>query len=453
MKRPLISILVVSCLMALAYAWATPLGAAPDETAHLKYVEVLAAEGRLPSLNLTERRESHNDPNYESHQPPLYYALAVPFYRVGKILAGDFGPGQACRLLSILIGLGGTALVWLLAREVAPEQPALGTAAAGLAAFLPMRLSVMASVSNDSLAEATSSLALLIMLRGLRLPWSATRALGLGCAIAAALLAKQSAIVLLPTALAAVYFWSRDRTITHTAENVAPAPAAPRRLVIAGAAVAAAVLVLSGWWFIRNHVLYGDPLGLRAFNWYFEDTPRWASFRDAGMSYGTYWTRMVLPTAFGSFWGAFGHLDPARPDLWLGAYGSGPPGAHWGYPPRSWIYPILLVAMLVSAAGGIRAALRWRAAGYPAAGGVGILALHALFVIATFLNFNSTYFQAQGRYLFPAIGLISIALTAGWLSWAGKCDRAASWGIVSAALALAAYACFGVLLPGFGRPT
>jgi hypothetical protein len=496
MSRPLLLILALSALLALGYAWATPLGAAPDEGAHLKYVQVLAKEGRLPRLNLAQRRNSLADPDYESHQPPLYYALAVPFYALGKLAGGEAIGGQACRALSILIGLAGTVLVWLLARELAPERSALWLSAAGLAAFLPMRLSIIASVSNDALAEATNSLALLLMLRALRGPWGVRQAAWLGVALGAALLTKQNAVLLLPPALLAIFLASKRTGETPRSPSVR-IPGSPKRrgeppehrnrsspfprkeglppvrgggrgvrspaseadwapmFVRTGLVLAGVTLLLSGWWFARNQVLYGDPLAKRAFDWYFEDTPRWENFRDMGWTFGRYLGLKVLPTTFDSFWGAFGYLDPTRPDLFLGAYGEGPPGPRWGYPPRSWIYPLLLLAVFLSVAGGLRYYLKWRETWGAAdqasgsAAGVGVLALHAVFQVAALMNFNATYFQAQGRYLFPAIGVLALGLAGGWLEWARKRETVAAWGVVTAVLILALYALFGVLLPGF----
>jgi hypothetical protein len=66
-------------------------------------------------------------------------------------------------------------------------------------------------------------------------------------------------------------------------------------------------------------------------------------------------------------------------------------------------------------------------------------------------NFTSIYFQAQGRYLFPAIGLWSISLAGGWLEWGRRRKILVSWGIVGAVFILALYALFGVVFPGFQR--
>ena len=158
MLRPLILILVLSGLLGLGFVAATPMGGAPDEGAHLRYIQVLVGEHRLPRLDLEHRRANrHADAEYEGHQPPLYYSLAVPFYVLGRAVGGNAGGGYAVRALSILLGALGTWLVWLLARAAAPGRPGLWIAATAFAAFLPMRLAVNAAVGNDPLAEVTAS--------------------------------------------------------------------------------------------------------------------------------------------------------------------------------------------------------------------------------------------------------------------------------------------------------
>jgi hypothetical protein len=365
-----------------------------------------------------------------------------------------------------------------------------------------MRLAILGSVSNDTLSETISSFVLLLLIRAVSGPWGRKQAAWLGVALGLALLSKQSCILLLPPALLGIYLAARAGVVREQADPGAePAPAlVGRRLVSTGAVTLAVMLILSGWWFVRNHLLYGDPLGQRVFNWYFADTPLWSSFRDQlGWSFGDYLTRLVFPTSFATFWGAFGHLDPSHPELFMGHYPPGfvPDGLQaifqllWPvhkYPPLSWIYPLLVVISATSMAGGARYLwLRRRTEAPPppkplaeARGRTGrgarrgrgivkevppgettlpragpaplahaVVATHALFVAAAFLNFNATYFQAQGRYLFPAIAALATALCAGWLEWGRRHEPILGWTIAAAVLCLAVYGWLGVVQPAF----
>lgn len=461
MTRFLCLLLFVSALLAAGYARATPVGAAADEGAHLHYVRTVATEGRLPVLDTRQRRAGFDDPNYEAHQPPLYYLAAAPFYIAGRAAAGETGAAMGARLASLLFGLATAWLAYRLARELLPERPYLTLAALAILCLLPMRLAIMGSASNDTAAEAAATLCLLLMARGARSGWNLRRAAWLGGALGLALLAKSSGLLLLPAAGLALLLGvrrpaapspveqngsrpgSRKRRPGKEPEPV-PLPGWPARLLRAAAAALVPLLLLSGWWYIRASSLYGDPLGGKVFHWYFADTPRWADFQAGGMPFGVYLTRMVIPTAHASFWGAFGHLE--RKELFMGAYAG-------GYPPRSWLYPPLACLLVAAAAGGARWWMRHRTAVadrrlilHP---GLAPAAMHAVLVFAALLQFNTIYFQAQGRYLFPAIACISLSMAGGWMEWLRRREAAVALAIAAGMLLLALYGLFGVVTPAF----
>ena len=102
-KRVLAAIVVVYLVLAWLYATATPAWQVPDEPAHYNYVKYVAEHRRLPELRpgdyphqyLEEikRRRFPEDMSiepirYESHQPPLYYALAAVVYHISSSLLG-----------------------------------------------------------------------------------------------------------------------------------------------------------------------------------------------------------------------------------------------------------------------------------------------------------------------------------------------------------------------------
>lgn len=455
MNRWLAAILAASALLGIGFAVVTPLGGAPDEGAHVRYVRFLLDERRLPQMDLKHRKaHRHADDQYESHQPPLYYSLAVPVYAMGRA-GGEKAAGKACRVLSLLLGLLGTWLVWLIAREVSPGRPWLQIAATAFAALLPMRLAVNASVSNDPIAEFTSSLTLLLLLRGIGGKWGLREAAVTGLALGAALLSKQNAILLFPPALVGVFLACQPTPVEAEPKKKGAAPEADpypvKHFFATGFTVLGIALAIGGWWYVRNRLLYGDLLGQNLFNQYFADTPRWESFRNQGYSYLDYWRLLVVPTTVASFWGAFGHLDPNKPELFMGLYGDPP----YGYPPRSWVYPLLSLLAVVSLVGCGKYYWRWRNAPAPAVipattHRIGLLAVHAVFVVAALMNFNSTYFQGQGRYLFSAIAALSLATCAGWLEWSRRREQAGATAIALAMLVLSLYALFGVVMPGFG---
>ncbi len=79
-----------------------------------------------------------------------------------------------------------------------------------------------------------------------------------------------------------------------------------------------------------------------------------------------------------------------------------------------------------------------------------ILALAWFLVLAAFLRFNTEFFQAQGRYLFPAMGPSALGFAAGWLAWwPPRRQGLAVLLLLAGMLALALYALFGTLIPAF----
>jgi hypothetical protein len=470
-RKALVLILAIYLALAAEYATVTPFGQAPDETAHALYIQHLVQHHTLPVL-----RRAHRDA-YEYHQPPLYYLLAAPFWAAASPSelfqwshppAAPFLPALGCtaaRGVSICIGALGVWLIAMLARAVTPgtgaARDALALGAAGFAALLPMRLATAASVSNDMLAEAVFTAGLLLMIRMIGTGATPRRAAGIGVVLGLGILTKSSDMLLLPVALVALLFASRTavgqpeslrpfsegkhrRSSAVGASATTAPPQDAARFLRCAAAMFGAALLIGGPWMLRNAVLYGDPLGTKAFEQYFQDTPTpdlWAQL--LGYNRLDVLIHKTLPLTFESFWGVFGHMN-----RFMGAFPRGvqPPGwayllADRGYPPPSWVYPLLLIPTLIAAVGlGIQV---FRRSGVQVFGHSGVqageakappiladpehlnartperltLALAAFLVLAAFLRFNMEFFQAQGRYLFPAMGPIAVGFTSGWLAW------------------------------------
>jgi 4-amino-4-deoxy-L-arabinose transferase-like glycosyltransferase len=481
--------------LAAGYAAVTPFGQPPDETAHALYVQHLVQEQTFPML-----RRSHREA-YEFHQPPLYYLLASPAWAAGSRLS-PAAARTGARVVAILIGAVGIWLIGLLAWAVGIEgdsaRDALALAAAGFAALLPMRLATAASVSNDTLAEAVFTAGLLLMVRMIREGPTLCRAALLGLTLGLGILTKSSDLLLFPVALAALLFATQatgDRrqatAAGHQESGRGPSEPGLRldgavagRLLTVDFVRCAAVtfgvaLLIGGGWIARSARLYGDPLGTRAFEQYFQDTPTpaiWGPLLGYNLL-DVLWHK-VVPLTFDSFWGVFGHME-----LFMGAYPRGADAPGWtylladhGYPPPSWVYPLLLIPTMVAAAGlGVQALRRsgvqhrphrsgpsepseperlnaqdHRCAAVPPERLTLLLTLAWFLVLAAFLRFNLVFFQAQGRYLFPAMGPIALGFAAGWLAWWPPRRKGTAVLLLFASmLALAFYALFGTLMSAF----
>lgn len=426
-------IIVIYLVIGTLYALLTPPWQIPDEPAHYNYVRFVAENLRYPVLlmgdypheYLEEIKAKDFPPDmpidpirYESHQPPLYYSLAVPFYWLTRF----WPPAQqviALRFLSLLMGGGIVYLAYLIAREVFPANEVLALGTAAFVVGVPMHLAMLAAVNNDGLAELMLA-GILWMLVGYlkeegkegaegtegRIPW---RLVGLGVLVGLGMLTKTTTLVSIPLVLMAVVL------------AVGRRPSAIRYRLSAVSyqlfAIFLPALLLSLPWFIRNASVYG---GLDILGWTHHDTivvgqPRTA---DGLAQYGlAKLVRDFLLTTFRSFWAQFG---------WMGVLVD------------ERIY--LLLAFLCAIVGlgfliylvGLSHRRSSRTCSAPAKretsfaipeensysinivrqrdtlstyqnAALGLLALSAFLTLLSYLWYNTKFVQHQGRYLFPAL--------------------------------------------------
>lgn len=401
---PLALLLVTFLVIGTLYAIYTPDWQAPDEPAHYNYIRQLAG-GSFPIIEPGDYDQSYQslvissrfDPQYsvesfeyEDYQPPLYYLLQTPLYKLSD------GSLRALRLFSVLLGAGVVLLTYLVAQQIFPEKRWLALTATAFVAFLPQHVSIMASVNNDSLAELLIAAILLILVylvfrekslgdRGIenRLP-SLTLLFLLGLLLGLGFLTKATVYIMVPVVglVLAWIYWGDWRELTKVL------------FIVFGLAT----LLGISWW-IRNIVVYGgvDILGTGAHNAIVVGQPRTAEWIAEKGLFETIWA--FLQTTFQSFWGQFG---------WMGVVMPG------------WIYGPLLIFSVLTAVG-IMAALvlylsrptaRVRRADYL----LPLLVLAGTFLLSlgVFLIYNVTFVQHQGRYLFSALVPIALGVALAW---------------------------------------
>lgn len=124
-------ILLVYLVLGILFAVYTPPWQAPDEPAHYNYVRYVAEKGQFPVLHMGDYPHAYLEQikaarfpgdmsiepiRYEFHQPPLYYALLAPIYRLTE---GRLIP---LRLVSVLVGAGIVLFAYAIGRRVWPEN-------------------------------------------------------------------------------------------------------------------------------------------------------------------------------------------------------------------------------------------------------------------------------------------------------------------------------------------
>lgn len=301
-------ILLLYLILGFIYAIVTPPFEASDELWHYPMVRHLADGNPLPVQVFDP---SLAGPwNQEASQPPLYYYLgALLTFPIdqsdmetarklnphvdngvltpdGNINLAVHDPGadpwsgsllavRVVRFLSVFLGAATVYLTYRIARETAPGRPEIALGAAAINAFLPMFLFISGAVNNDNLALPLASLALLLMIRIVTqrqanftsVCWWEWASIGLVVGLAA--LTKEGTLGLFPMAFGTVMVsaWQRLVAGGHMNRSEPSAELWPsiRGLLAAMVLILVPALLVAGWWYYRNIVLYGDWLGWNAF--------------------------------------------------------------------------------------------------------------------------------------------------------------------------------------------
>jgi 4-amino-4-deoxy-L-arabinose transferase-like glycosyltransferase len=255
--------LVYFAALATTFALITPIGRGFDEDHHLQYVSYVAHTGCIPNQYIADQSIP-----YEGHQPPLYYFLAAGCLR----LLGTSDAVAGCyvlRFISVLLATVNLALVFRIAAYF-PLTGYCQLAPALFVATLPQFAFVSGMVSNDSLANliATAVICSLLALHADPLQWPAY--ISVGCWLGLGIVAKKTILVLVPGAGLVIGY-----VLWQTAGQ--------RRFVLCRSVAATALCVmLSGWWFVRNHQVYGEWLGTtmeaRSMHFIYYPKPLWSPY-------------------------------------------------------------------------------------------------------------------------------------------------------------------------------
>lgn len=349
----------------------------PDEPAHWCYIRDLAQGKGLPVF-------SSGSDNYEAHQPPLYYLAAIWCYW----LAGEHST-FACRLFSAVLGAFTLLVAWQATRYLLCEDPWPRLAAVGALALIPGRIFILGSVSNDSAFELCSAITVWQALAAVHHGLNPRRAALLGVCLSLALLAKTSALVLIPIVGLAVVMAAHRPDGTFGRQQ-------GLQILVHGTIILGLVALLWGWWVMRNLLLYGEPLVTNTFTRIFiRDRATPDFFLSRGITWGGYFTLVAVQTQM-SLWGVFGQATVYMPALYY----------RIGYA----VEALTLVGLLMTA---IRGARRPEPVPRELAASWLLVALLLLLTLATFLRFNTVFYQAQARYFLGVSVPLAAVLAAG----------------------------------------
>jgi hypothetical protein len=460
-------LIVFSCL-ALGYAAGTPAWNNPDEPAHYMYIAQIAETATLPVLQpqdwtpdrLTLLIQSHfpagsdiSSLRYEAWQPPLYYLLAAPMYRLSPA-DPPFARLQALHAFNILLGVATLVLSYAISREVFVRVPAssalesssawgrtrwltvastpnegvwLALAMPGVLIGVPMLASTSAAINNDNLANVLGALLTLLLIRTVVAPdGSSAAAARLGAVLGLGVLTKLTLGVFLPIALLAIAV----RAVRHRQRRDEPIYEAVVLLAIM-------LLVLSPW-LVRQGLTYGwdDLLAKGRHDAVMTGQHGFSSFTLSDPLSWLRFLRVWTETLFRSSWALFGWVQITAPGelyvLWKA---------------------LTLVAVVGAAVNFARQLATGHTQGWhtvdPRPALLGVVVMGTLLTI---VYYNvTTDIQPQGRFVFVAAAAIGTLFVLGWATVLPSRARLPGLSIlILTLLALNVYTLEHVLRPAYG---
>jgi 4-amino-4-deoxy-L-arabinose transferase-like glycosyltransferase len=463
------TIILVFSVLSATYSIVTPIFEASDELWHYPLVQWLSKGNPFPVQDV----KNPGPWKQEASQPPLYYYLMGwatvwidtgdlndilrpnphvdngVITRDGNINLVIHDPAREAfpwrgtvlavhlvRLLSVLMGAATVWLTYRIALELFPDRKGFALSAAAINAFTPMFVFISGAVNNDNLTMTLCALALLLMIKRLRAPeepatpgFRTGRWIPLGVVLGLAALTKTSALGLLPLAALSVSIVAWKRRSWQEFFAGALATTLP-------------VLLIAGWWYIRNIQLYGDATGLNVF---IEILGKRAAPASLAQLWGERWGFML------SYWGLFGGVN---------------------VPMDEWVYHALNALAWFAFVGVIfylsQITVRWfrddpaqsrRDLNYQLRDYVQgrtplfSVGLFGVIVVAALTQWARVTWSSQGRLVFSAISTWSIFFALGLTGFLP--ERAGRWAGAAVGVfmfTLAALAPFTTIAPAYARP-
>lgn len=362
-----------------------------DTDGHTEYIRFLQNHGRLPLAN----------EGWQMYQPPLYYLLSAGLL---GIVGQEMNEASTwlVRAFSGAIGLIHLLFLWLALRRLFPNQRGNQVGGLFFAASLPALLCVSQFITNEGLAAMFCTATLYFALRAAQSANSPAKFyLATGICLGLALLAKFSAMVLVPFVFALLAWRAAKATPT-------PRPFRWRGLALA----VVACLIVCGWHYGRVWQQFGNPL---VGNWSPESGFAW--WQENGFTTANYFCSFGRALTAPLFSGFDSLADGLYSTLWADGLCSG--GTKMSFRPP-WNYSLMIAGLWLAlvpgflvALGAVRFVKRWVQEAKPEDLLWPALLVAYSFAIAAMTLRVPSYAQAKSVYALAALLPLCACLLAG----------------------------------------
>ena len=402
----IVVLVIVHLTLGSFYAFRVPVFEKPDESEHFAYITYLIDNGTLPPLVLNKKT---NPALQIAGHPPLYYGICAAFLELSGAhksavelkknpfpcylasIPGTvndnknsfihrsskewnlrrFGQIYLLRILSLLLGIVTMLFTWRLGHIAGMDQ-IIRLSSTALVALSPEYLFISSSISNDVLVTVLSSVTLWLLLKIISLEQPSKKSWALfGVSAGFTALSKSSGLLLL-------FFGITIAVVTMTKKHRFSAFLGVSVVILLG------FFVVAGWWYLRNGILFDDPLGLKIHRAFYG--------RTEPLPLSTLTNRWFLIER--SFWAEFGWGCITLP-----------PYFYWG----------TRAGELLALAGLLYEVLRPRIMRNTLA--FASLILFVALTIGDYLLWDREVMAPYGRLLFPALAPIAVMLSAGLRRW------------------------------------
>ena len=241
-------------LTILMWAMVQPFNASPDEAMRYQIVDYIMRHGKLPVGYDAEIRDPNWGFSYAFYPITTYIAGAV-FGKIAMLFSSSgMAPIYGARLVNVIFGTIIAGLNLRIGKMLFEKRMAWFYTI--LICFLPGTIFFNSYVNMDALGLCASSWIVLCWCKAVKNDWSVKLCVELGAAISLCALSYFNAYGYILCSI--LFFCATILLCGRKKWDV-------KRMIQLGLVVTAVVIVLAGWWFIRNAILYdGDFIGRKA---------------------------------------------------------------------------------------------------------------------------------------------------------------------------------------------